>query len=83
MLLALYKILDLYSIVLVAYALLSWFPNARDSKLGIWIDKLCEPVMEVFDRMIPSFGGVSFSVLAAVLFIQLAQKGILVLLAKM
>lgn len=81
LLIAFYKLLDAYSFILMAYAVLSWFPNARGSKLGEWINRLCEPTMEVFDRFVPSFGGISFSVVVAILFIQLAQKGLAILLA--
>ena len=71
--------IEIYSIMLMAYALLSWFPGGYSSALGQWLIKMCQPYIEYFDRLIPPIGGVSFSVIFALLFLQLVQRGIYVI----
>lgn len=71
----------LYSIVLVVYALMSWLPGARDSGLGQFINKLARPYLDIFDRYIPSIGGVSFNVIIAIFVLQLIRDGVIWILA--
>ncbi|MGO2695590.1 MAG: YggT family protein [Bavariicoccus seileri] len=71
-----------YSLLLVVYALMSWLPGARDSKLGEWVEKLVRPYLEIFDRVIPSIGGIGFSVMAGVIFLQLVQRGLYILFVR-
>ena len=68
-----------YTLVLVIYALLSWFPVARDSKFGQIIDRLAYPYLSFFDSILPSLGGISFSVIVGVLVLQLASNGLNIL----
>ena len=68
-----------YTLVLVVYALLSWFPGARDSKFGQIIDRLAYPYLSFFDSILPSLGGISFSVIVGVLVLQLASNGLNIL----
>ncbi|AMB93495.1 cell division protein [Aerococcus sp. HMSC23C02] len=70
------ELIQLYSFVLIIYALLSWFPGARDSKLGQLINNLAEPYISFFDSFIPSLGGISFNVVIGLLVLQLAQRGL-------
>lgn len=69
----------LYTLVLVIYALLTWFPGARESKFGQLIDRLAYPYLSFFDNMLPSVGGISFSVLVGVIVLQLASNGLNIL----
>lgn len=69
----------LYTLVLVVYALLSWFPGARDSTIGRWVDRLARPYLSFFDSIIPPIGGISFSVVIAILVLQLASSGLNIL----
>ena len=68
-----------YSMVLVLYALLSWLPGARESSLGKLISKLAEPYIGIFDRHIPSIGGISFNVIIALFVLNLVQRGFITL----
>ncbi|QGS36740.1 YggT family protein [Aerococcus viridans] len=68
-----------YTLVLVVYALFSWFPGARDSKFGQIIDRLAYPYLSFFDSILPSLGGISFSVIVGVLVLQLASNGLNIL----
>lgn len=70
-----------YSIVLVLYALLSWLPGAQESALGQFIVKLARPYLDIFDRYIPSLGGISFNVMIAIFVLQFIRDGLIWILA--
>lgn len=70
-----------YSIVLVIYALMSWLPGARESALGEFINKLARPYLDIFDRFIPSIGGISFNVIIAIFVLQFIRDGLIGILA--
>jgi len=60
-----YQIVDLvwtlyhiYFYMIIAYVLLSWVPNARDSFIGQLLGKVTEPYLGIFRRFIPAIGGV-------------------------
>ena len=42
---------DIYSMILVAFALLSWFPNAYNTQLGKFLETLCKPILEPLKRL--------------------------------
>ncbi|WP_025728783.1 YggT family protein [Atopobacter phocae] len=74
-------LITVYIYMLVIYALLSWFPNARHSKLGQWITQIVAPYLDILDQYIPSFGGISFSVVIGVLLLQFAQRGLMIVMS--
>lgn len=74
------QIIHYYSIILMIYALLSWFPGARDSKFGQIINKLARPYLDIFDRLIPPIGGISFNVIIAIFTLDLIRKGLFTIL---
>lgn len=37
-----------YTLILVAYALLSWFPGAYQTAFGRWLEKLSHPYLKLF-----------------------------------
>lgn len=61
---------SIYSIILVAFALLSWFPNAYESQLGRLVIRLARPVIEPFRKLNLQFAGLDFTVWAALILIQ-------------
>ncbi|MGX7303411.1 YggT family protein [Enterococcus columbae] len=67
----------LYTTLLVIYALLSWFPGAYDSAFGRFLSKICEPYLSIFDRVKLHFGPVDFTILFAVIVLQLASQTII------
>ena len=70
-------LLQYYSYVMIFYILLSWFPNASDSKFGQMIAMLVEPFLAPFRRIIPPIGGMlDISPIVAFLVLNLAQSGI-------
>ena len=62
---------DIYSCILVAFALLSWFPNAHETALGRFLTSLVKPILQPLRRLPLSIGGVDFSVWVAVLLVHL------------
>ena len=61
---------NIYSFILLAFALLSWFPNAYNSSLGRLIISLVRPVIEPLHKLNLQFGGLDFTVWAALILIQ-------------
>ncbi|WP_338064623.1 YggT family protein [Enterococcus villorum] len=70
------RAVDLYTIVLMVYALLSWFPGGYQSSLGRFLAKICEPYIQLFDRLPLRFGGIDFTILAAIIILNLAMQGL-------
>ncbi|WP_338024386.1 YggT family protein [Anaerotardibacter muris] len=67
---------DAYSLVIVIYVLLSWFPmggiiqQVRDA-LGV----ICEPYLKLFKRIIPPIGGmVDITPIIALLVLQFGVR---------
>ncbi len=62
-------LLNLYVIIMLVYALVSWVPSLR----GRWTDyvaMLVEPVLTPVRRIIPSMGGLDLSFLIVIIAIQ-------------
>ena len=68
-------LINAYIWVIVIWCLLSWFPNARGTRLGEIINRLVEPYMRWFD-FIPPLGGISFSPVVAIFVLYLVLNGI-------
>lgn len=70
------NLINLYVFLIVIWCLLSWFPGASQSRLGEFLDQLVHPYLEIFERVIPPLGGISFSPVVAVLVLWLVQRGV-------
>lgn len=68
------KVVQIYSFVLVAYALMSWFPGAYESKLGQFIIKISRPYLSLFDRFNLSFGPIDFTIIVAIFVLNFASE---------
>lgn len=77
---ALSQLVDLYILIIVVWCIMSWFPNARSSRLGEIIDRLVLPYMRWFD-FIPPIGGLSFAPVVAIIVLYLVQYGLAALSA--
>ena len=71
--------LRLYQGLIVVSALMSWLPGAYNSALGQLLQRVTQPYLSLFDRIIPSMAGVSFSAVAGVFVLELAQRGLITL----
>lgn len=67
------RVINVYTIILVAYALLSWFPGAYQTALGRWIVRLADPYVRFFRRFNLIIGGMDFSVMAALFSLQVIE----------
>lgn len=68
------NIIQIYSIILVIYALLSWFPGAPESALGQMVHRLVEPFLSLFKKLPLQFAGLDFTVLVAILLLNLLER---------
>ena len=55
---------QVFELVLIIYALLSWFPNASESALAKMVQRIVEPFLSLFRKIPLQFGGLDFTVLA-------------------
>lgn len=70
-------LISIYTYVLIAYVLLSWLPNARESFIGEILAKLCEPYLGIFRRFIPPIGGmIDISPIVALIALRFVGYGI-------
>ncbi|CAM3086253.1 YggT family protein [Filibacter tadaridae] len=80
-LLTIYKVLayaiQIYSVVLIIYILMSWIPSTRETKFGKLIEKIAEPYLGFFRKFIPPLGMIDISPIVALFALSLISKGIL------
>lgn len=70
------NLMELYTYALIVYILMSWFPNARDTGIGRFFTKICEPYLEPFRRFIPPIGMIDISPIVAILALNFAKEGL-------
>ena len=71
---------EIYTGALVIYALLSWFPGGYESAIGRFLAKICEPYLSIFDRLNLNVGGISFSIMIAIIVLNVGTKVLLEML---
>ena len=71
---------DIYSLILVAFALLSWFPNAYDTQLGKFLETLCKPILEPLRCLPLQIAGLDFSVWIALILLRMISRYLINLL---
>ncbi|EIJ81575.1 hypothetical protein PB1_01480 [Bacillus methanolicus PB1] len=71
------KLIEIYSWALIIYILMSWFPNARESAIGQFLARICEPYLEPFRRFIPPIGMIDVSPIVAFLVLKFARYGVI------
>lgn len=65
---------DIYSLILVAFALLSWFPNAYDTPLAQFLTTLVNPILKPLRRLPLQIAGLDFSVWVAILLVHIIGR---------
>ncbi len=65
-----YNAVDIYSMILVAFAVMSWFPGAYESSLGRWIVALVKPVLAPLQRLPLQIAGLDLSVSVAIVLLR-------------
>jgi YggT family protein len=67
--------------MIIAYVLLSWLPNARESVIGDLLAKFVEPYLSPFRRFIPPiFGMIDISPIVALIALRFASYGLISLI---
>ena len=77
------RLLEFYEILIVIWALFSWFPNTNGglfADIKASIDSLVRPYVSVFQRFIPPIGGIDFSPVLAIVALNLIERAIFALL---
>jgi YggT family protein len=70
------NLIQIYSWALIIYILMSWFPNAKETAIGQFLSRICEPYLEPFRRFVPSIGMIDISPIVAFIVLNLAQSGL-------
>ncbi|CAM3697263.1 YggT family protein [Mesobacillus zeae] len=70
------NLIEIYQWTLIIYILMSWFPNARETAIGQFLARICEPYLDPFRRIIPPLGMIDISPIVAFLVLNFATKGL-------
>ena len=76
-----YNAVDIYSLILVAFAVMSWFPGAYESSLGRWIVALVKPVVAPLQRLPLQVAGLDLSIWVAIVLIRFLGENLVRFLA--
>lgn len=76
-----YNAVDIYSLILVVFAVMSWFPGAYESSLGRWIVALVKPVLAPLQRLPLQIAGLDLSVWVAIVLIRFLGENLVRFLA--
>ena len=68
------RVVNVIEILLVVYALLSWFPGAYDTAFGKTIRQIVQPILAPFRRLNLVFAGIDFSILVIVLLLNFSLR---------
>ncbi len=71
---ALYWFVNIYTILLFVYAVLSWIPDLRRGRWVYYLAGLIEPVLSPIRRIIPPIGGLDLAFLVLLLILQLLVR---------
>ncbi|MGR3741963.1 YggT family protein [Companilactobacillus sp. DQM5] len=74
------KLIEAYELIIVVYALLSWFPGASQSALGKLVTKIVAPFLNMIDRVVPAIAGMSFSPIIAIFLLEILNRILLSIL---
>ncbi len=69
-------LLQLLAWLIIARALLSWFPNAQNNQLVQILNQITDPIMQPLQRILPRFGMFDFSPLVAVLVLIFLSRAV-------
>lgn len=64
-------LVNVYTIVLLVYAVVSWIPDLRGGRWAYYLSMLVDPVLAPIRRVIPPLGGFDIAFLLVLLVLQL------------
>ncbi|KMJ58558.1 membrane protein [Bacillus sp. LL01] len=70
------RLVFFYTIALIIYIFMSWFPGARESSFGRILGRICEPYLDMFRRIIPPLGMIDISPIVAIFVLRYAVLGL-------
>lgn len=73
-------IFDIYYFLIIIYILMSWVPQARQTSVGELLEKIIEPYLSIFRKIIPPIGMMDFSPIIALFALYFIERGIITVL---
>lgn len=67
-------LLNIYSLVLLARALMSWFDPTFSSAVGRIVYQMTEPVVAPVRQVMPRTGGIDFSIMVTIFLCIILQR---------
>ena len=74
---------NFYEYSMLAYILTSWFPQIKNNFIVEFLEAICEPYLKIFRKIIPPFGMLDISPIAALVVLSVIENLIIVLLFKL
>ncbi|MED1796887.1 YggT family protein [Brevibacillus nitrificans] len=72
-----------YQYMIIAYILMSWVPQMRETGIGQLLERLVEPYLAPFRRFIPTLGFIDISPIVALIALRFASYGLFSILTKL
>lgn len=73
-------IFQIYSWLIIAYILMSWLPQLKESQVGDILAKVVEPYLAPFRKFIPPIGMIDISPIVAIFALNFIQLGVITVL---
>ena len=74
---------NFYEYSMLAYILTSWFPQIKNNFIVEFLEAICEPYLRIFRKIIPPFGMLDISPIAALVVLSVIENLIIILLFKL
>ncbi|MCD6520917.1 MAG: YggT family protein [Anaerolineae bacterium] len=71
------------NIAILIRVFLTWIPISRDNPVVSFIYEITEPILGPIRRVLPPVGGLDFSPLVALVLIEVAERVLLTILARL
>jgi len=68
------RLIDLYSLVVLAAVIVSWIPVDRRNPLVRILDALTEPALQPIRRVLPAMGGLDLSPMVLLIGLQFLKR---------
>jgi len=65
------RLIDLYTLIIVAAVAVSWMNLPRDNPVVRFLHAVTEPVLEPIRRVLPELGGIDFSPVVVIVVLRL------------
>ena len=71
------SLIQMYTLILIAVVLISWFPVPQDNTVVRTLRMLTEPVLAPVRRLLPDMGGIDFSPVVVLLGLQFLGQALM------